>query len=95
MRRIGQQALAVLMVLAGALAGLGPLTPERALAVTPCTLYGATGGNVASNLYTLNAANGATTPGPLTAPGVALTGLAVHPHTGILYGATSSNTNPS
>ncbi|MBC7855334.1 MAG: hypothetical protein IAF94_18045 [Pirellulaceae bacterium] len=52
-------------------------------------LYGATGGNVNSDLYTVNTTTGATTSlGPI---GFAVTGLAVHPGTGVLYGSTSSN----
>ena len=57
-------------------------------------LYGATGGNVNSDLYTVNTATGATTSlGPI---GFAVTGLAVDPTTGTLYGSTSmqSPSNP-
>ena len=95
MRRLGRRILALCMVLTGALAGLGPLTPASVGAATPCTLHGATGRNAASSLYAINPATGAATQGPVTAPGVALTGLAVHPHTGVLYGSTSTNSPAS
>lgn len=50
-------------------------------------LYGAKGGNAASDLYTIDPVTAATTIiGPT---GIALTGLAFHPGTGVLYGATS------
>lgn len=51
-------------------------------------LYAAAGGSTASSLYTLDEATGqATAVGPT---GYALTGLAVDPTTGIMYGATSA-----
>ena len=50
-------------------------------------LYGATGGEVNSNLYMVDTATGATTSiGPI---GFAVTGLAVDPNSGTLYGSTS------
>lgn len=56
-------------------------------------LYGAdgAGGNSSANLYILNPANGAvvTTVGPI---GFAVTGLAVDPTTGILYGVSGRET---
>ena len=54
------------------------------------TLYLATGGSTNSNLYIINPANGAviSTVGPI---GFAITGMAVHPVTGVLYGSTSGN----
>lgn len=59
------------------------------------TLYSATGGNANSNLNIINPATGAlvTVVGPI---GFAVTGLAVHPSTGVLYGVTSgqSPSNP-
>src|SRR5688572_9969630 len=57
-------------------------------------LFGATGGEVNSNLYTVDTATGATSSlGPI---GFAVTGLAVDPTTGKLYGSTSmqSPSNP-
>ena len=54
-------------------------------------LYGAdgAGGNAATILYTINPANGvATAVGPI---GFAVTGLAFHPITGVLYGSTGGN----
>jgi hypothetical protein len=57
-------------------------------------LYGAdgAGGNASTNLYVLDPTTGAivTTVGPI---GFAVTGLAVHPTTGILYG-TTGNASP-
>ena len=51
-------------------------------------LYGTTGGENNSNLYLIDTATGATTTlGPV---GFAVTGLAVDPNTGILYGSTST-----
>jgi Ca2+-binding RTX toxin-like protein len=51
------------------------------------TLYGATGGELNSDLYMVDAATGATTSiGPI---GFAVTGLAVDPNSGTLYGSTS------
>jgi hypothetical protein len=58
------------------------------------TLYGATGNNVASNLYVIDPSSGGhTVVGPI---GHALTGLAVDPTTGTMYGVTTPNdpTNP-
>jgi hypothetical protein len=58
-------------------------------------LYGATGNNVASNLYVIDSSTGGhTTVGPI---GHALTGLAVDPTTGTMYGVTTPNdpTNPA
>ncbi len=56
------------------------------------TLYGANGagGNPATVLVTLNPVNGAvlSTIGPI---GMAVTGLAVHPTTGVMYGTTGGN----
>ena len=50
-------------------------------------LYGATGGEVNSNLYMVDTATGAATSiGPI---GFAVTGLAVDPNSGTLYGSTS------
>jgi Ca2+-binding RTX toxin-like protein len=50
-------------------------------------LYGATGGEVNSDLYMIDTATGATTSiGPI---GFAVTGLAVDPNSGTLYGSTS------
>lgn len=57
-------------------------------------LFGATGGSVDSNLYTVDTTTGHTTSiGPI---GFAVTGLAVNPLTGKLYGSTSmdSPNNP-
>ena len=54
-------------------------------------LYGADGGGGnPSNLYILNPATGAivSTVGPI---GFAVTGLAIHPSTGVLYGSTGRN----
>jgi hypothetical protein len=52
------------------------------------TLYGATGGSTASNLYVIDQATGAATVvGPI---GFAVTGLAFNPLTGVLYGASST-----
>jgi hypothetical protein len=79
-----------------ALVGLQSL-PVRAGAPAQI-LYGAdgAGGNPATNLYTLDPSNGAvlTTVGPV---GFAVTGLAFHPTTGILYGTTGGQdpTNPA
>lgn len=57
------------------------------------TLYAATGSNgVAGNLFTVNPATAAATlVGPIVvgALPVSITGLAVHPATGVLYGATA------
>jgi WD40 repeat protein len=52
------------------------------------TLYGANGGggNPATILFTINPATG--TPTPIGPIGFAVTGLAFHPTTGILYGST-------
>lgn len=52
------------------------------------TLYGATGGTTASNLYIVNPATAATT--VVGAMPVALTALAYNPVDGLLYGATSA-----
>jgi hypothetical protein len=50
-------------------------------------LYGATGGNTASQLYSINPATGAAVAiGPI---GFAVTGLARHPTTNVMYGATT------
>ncbi|MFN0019870.1 MAG: calcium-binding protein [Pirellulaceae bacterium] len=57
-------------------------------------LFGSTGGNANSDLYLVDTTTGATTSiGPI---GFAVTGLAVDPATGILYGSTStrSPSNP-
>jgi hypothetical protein len=52
-------------------------------------LYGATGGNVNSDLYLVDTTTGATTSiGPI---GFAVTGLAVDPISHTLYGSTSMN----
>ncbi len=60
------------------------------------TLYAATGSNgAAGKLYTVDPATGASTlvgPTVIGASAIGLTGLAVHPATGILYGATSNAT---
>lgn len=57
------------------------------------TLYGATGGNAFSDLYTINPATGAAVSvGPI---GFAVTGLAFDPTTGILYGVTSNQSPAS
>lgn len=59
--------------------------------VSAQTLYGALATTATtSNLYTINPANGAQVLniGPI---GYAVTGLAVHPATGVLYGSTSNN----
>lgn len=51
-------------------------------------LYGAKGGNAASDLYTVDPATGATSSvGPT---GIAITGLAFHPMTDVLYAVTSA-----
>lgn len=50
-------------------------------------LYGATGGNLNSDLYTVNTTTGVTT--SIGQIGFAVTGLAVDPITGTLYGSTS------
>ena len=59
------------------------------------TLYAARGGGVTSDLSIISATTGAlvTTVGPI---GFAVTGMAVHPSTGVLYGVTSgqSPSNP-
>ncbi len=58
------------------------------------TLYGADGAQgKLSNLYILNPANGASlqTVGPI---GFAVTGLAVHPTTGVMYGSTGNASGP-
>lgn len=53
------------------------------------TLYGASGNNVVSNLYTINPATGVSAVvGPI---GYAVTGLAYNSSTGVMYGSTSSN----
>jgi hypothetical protein len=57
-------------------------------------LYGATGGNAVSNLYTINTTTGAATVvGPM---GVAVTGMSLHPTTGVMYAVTTplSPANP-
>jgi Ca2+-binding RTX toxin-like protein len=51
-------------------------------------LFGATGGGVNSNLYSVDTATGATT--SIGAIGFAVTGLAVDPNSGTLYGSTSN-----
>ncbi|HEV8440395.1 MAG TPA: hypothetical protein VGT40_20085, partial [Methylomirabilota bacterium] len=76
----------------GMLTGMG--LAALLLAAAPVwaqTLYGADGaGGNSSTLYILNPANGAIIQnvGPI---GFAVTGLAVHPITGVLYGSTSNN----
>jgi hypothetical protein len=50
-------------------------------------LYGATGANTSSNLYTVNASTGATT--VVGAMGHAITGLAVDPTSGVMYAVTT------
>lgn len=58
-------------------------------------LYGATGGNLNSDLYSVNTTTGVTTSiGPI---GFAVTGLAIDPISGTLYGSTSlqSPSNPN
>jgi hypothetical protein len=51
-------------------------------------LYGATGGNAPSNLYSINTTTGAATViGPT---GQGLTGLALHPTTNVMYGVTTT-----
>jgi len=65
------------------------LTPPVAFAqASACTLLGADGGGIASNLLVLNPANGAVSSivGPI---GFAVTGMAIDPNTGTLYGATT------
>ena len=64
------------------------------------TLYAATGSSLAGTLYTVNPATAAVTPvGPLLigAAPISLTGLAMHPTTGVLYGLTGSSSpnNPN
>jgi hypothetical protein len=58
-------------------------------------LYGATGSNgAAALLFTVNPATGASTPvGPILigATPICMTGLAVHPTTGVMYGIVSNN----
>lgn len=67
--------------------GGSAICPDDAAALTPY-LYGATGGSTNSNLYILNAdGSTASTVGSL---GVAITGLAVHPITRVLYGVTTT-----
>ena len=63
-------------------------------ALAQVTLWGATGANgTTSNLYTIDPATGAgTVVGPI---GFAVTGLAVHPSTGVLYGSTTNNSAAS
>lgn len=71
--------------------------PGRVGAQAACILYGADGaGNNPSNLYVLNPFTG-TVISTVGAIGPAITGLAVHPTTGVLYGATTpaSPTFPS
>lgn len=83
-----RRVLIVSSVLVSSLLGVA-----TASAQTPELLYGADGaqGNL-SNLYVINPATGAVsqTIGPI---GFAVTGLAIDPTTGILYGATSRSTN--
>src|SRR3954447_25123783 len=63
------------------------LATTASAAPTP-VLYGATGGDTAGNLYTIDPGTGASTAvGPL---GFAVTGLAQDPTDGTLYGMTSS-----
>ena len=74
-----------LCMLAGAFGALVAAT------TTGQVLYGTTAANTTtSNLYILNPATGAvvSTVGPI---GFAVTGLAVNPLTGVLYGSTSNN----
>lgn len=74
-----------LCMLAGAFGALVAATTSGQV------LYGATGANTStSNLYILNPATGAvvSTVGPI---GFAVTGLAIDPLTGVLYGSTSRN----
>ena len=74
---------------------LATSAPSARAGGTAQVLYGAdgAGGNAATNLYTLDPATGGivTTVGPI---GFAVTGLAVHPTTGILYG-TTGNRSPA
>jgi hypothetical protein len=70
------------------------LTVPPASAQPPQILFGADGGSgKSSNLYTLSPTTGAiaSTIGPI---GFGVTGLAVHPTTGVLYGSTA-NLSPS
>jgi len=95
---LGAGVAGLLAVLAGLLAqptsSAPPVRPERQ--VLGSVLYGATGsGGVTGTLYTINPVNAAATPiGAITSISgpLGLTGLAVHPQTGVLYGMTSRNT---
>lgn len=86
--------LAAALVVAAALIAMQAL-PARA-GGTGQILYGAdgAGGNASTNLYVLDPTTGGivTTVGPI---GFAVTGLAVHPITGILYGTTGRNSPTS
>lgn len=84
-------------LLGGVLAAVGPAVPRAAGAI----LYGATGtGSGTGTLVTIDPATGAyTVVGPLndaSGNNYRITGLAVHPTTGVLYGSSNnqSPTNP-
>src|SRR4051794_15161398 len=88
-RRGGHGRPAALVATLTAIAVLVLAAPSSA-APTP-VLYGATGGNTASNLYTIDPGTGASTAvGAAGAIGFAVTGLAQDPTDGTLYGMTSS-----
>jgi hypothetical protein len=79
------------------LARIAVVTGLMALAVPALgqVLYGAIGTSaVTSNLMIINPANGALV-STVGAIGYAVTGLAVHPTTGVLYGSTSNNSGLS
>lgn len=71
--------------------GLSVLLGLAAAGTQAQVLYGSTGGggNPAAQLGTINQATGAFT--PIGAIGFAVTGLAVHPTTGVLYGSTGGS----
>ncbi len=81
----------LMRILAGIVLGLWLASPTAAQEV----LYGATAGTTTtSNLYRISPADGSVvaTIGPI---GYAVTGLAIHPVTGVLYGSTSNQSAAS
>lgn len=96
-RPVGMTARQVVWLAALAIAVITLLATSAPLARAggAQVLYGADGaGGNPSNLYILNPATGAvvSTVGPI---GFAVTGLAVHPTTGVLYGTTGNNSPAS